>query len=69
MSATPAHAHAPQRLGLALLGALLAAGLLVAACASPEDRTGTGRPADPVADHPAHPPATPGQAPGRGYRP
>ncbi|MEU6863199.1 hypothetical protein ABZ924_08005 [Streptomyces sp. NPDC046876] len=59
--------HAPQRLGLGLLGALLAAGLLVAACASPEGRAGTGRhPGDAVADQPAHPPATPGPAPRRG---
>ncbi|AXE23724.1 hypothetical protein C0216_09830 [Streptomyces globosus] len=35
--------NAPQRLGIGLLGAVLAAGLLVAACAAPEDaphRTG-----------------------------
>ncbi|MBD3580458.1 MULTISPECIES: hypothetical protein [Streptomyces] len=35
--------NAPQRLGIGLLGAVLAAGLLVAACAAPEEaprRTG-----------------------------
>ncbi|MEW2416072.1 hypothetical protein AB0953_20455 [Streptomyces sp. NPDC046866] len=60
--------HAPQRLGLGLVGALLAAGLLVAACACPEGRSGTGRrhPADAVTGRPAHPPATPGPVPRRG---
>ncbi|MFD0269413.1 hypothetical protein ACFVGY_23015 [Streptomyces sp. NPDC127106] len=45
--------NAAERLGLGLLGALLAGGLLVAACAVPD-----GRPADP-GRHPAAPPTAP----------
>ncbi|MEU2392769.1 hypothetical protein [Streptomyces sp. NPDC007369] len=46
--------NAAERLGLGLLGALLAGGLLIAACAVPD-----GRAADPARRHPDAPPAAP----------
>ncbi|MEV4194013.1 hypothetical protein [Streptomyces toxytricini] len=55
--------NAPQRLGIGLLGAVLAAGLLVAACAAPEEaphRTGPPGGAAPRGPAPA-PPDGPGR--------
>ncbi|MGW7063964.1 hypothetical protein ACWGHM_36425 [Streptomyces sp. NPDC054904] len=44
-------ANASKRLGLGLLGALLAGGLLLAACSVPDDRTHTPDPGDVVLPH------------------
>ncbi|WP_374776572.1 hypothetical protein OG756_31220 [Streptomyces sp. NBC_01310] len=56
MSAT----NAAKRLGFAAVGALLAGGLLLAACALPEERPGPAREADGRGRHGAAEPGVPG---------
>lgn len=46
------NASVSERLGLGILGALLAGGLLLAACAAPEGRAQTKGPGDVVFRHP-----------------
>uniref|UniRef100_A0AAU2JVZ9 Uncharacterized protein n=1 Tax=Streptomyces sp. NBC_00049 TaxID=2903617 RepID=A0AAU2JVZ9_9ACTN len=55
--------NASQRLGFGLLGALLAGGLLLAACAVPEGRGRAEDPRDALLRHPVSP-----EAPGSGGR-
>ncbi|MEV6570711.1 hypothetical protein [Streptomyces sp. NPDC051577] len=59
MSAT----NASERLGFGLLGAVLASGLLLAACAAPEGRAHGGDPGPEVSSR--HPGAVAGHAPPR----
>ncbi|MET9883043.1 hypothetical protein ABZZ20_07715 [Streptomyces sp. NPDC006430] len=56
MSAT----NASERLGLGLLGALLAGGLLLAVCAAPDGRARGADPGDAGPRHPAPVSAAPG---------
>ncbi|MET9606563.1 hypothetical protein ABZZ17_16035 [Streptomyces sp. NPDC006512] len=51
LSTATSTANASQRLGLGLLGALLAGGLLLAACSAPDDHTRAHEPGDAVLPH------------------
>nr|WSX49048.1 hypothetical protein OG409_08855 [Streptomyces sp. NBC_00974] len=56
------NASASKRLGLGIVGALLAGGLLLAACAAPEGRAHAGARGDMVFRHPGVVSATPGSS-------